>query len=90
MRVDYLPRGFMRRFVSAALASVVWASPALAARATPFFAPGGPAGVKNAQMTDNTLVMVAGLGLVAAGIAIAASSGNSHTATTTSTSTTAP
>lgn len=58
-------------------------------------APGKPAGVQEAQdMSLNTTMIVAGVGLAAAGIAIAASAGNaagpttSTSSTTTSTSTT--
>jgi hypothetical protein len=78
----------MRLFVSAVLATALFASNALAGDATSALAPGKPAGVKDAQMMDNTVVIALGLGLVAAGIAIAASSSNSHTesAVTTSTS----
>lgn len=80
----------MRLSLSAALAVVVFASTALAGEAPKTLAPGKPAGVKEAQMQDNTLVIGLGLGLIAAGIAVAASSSNSHNLTTVSTSTTAP
>jgi hypothetical protein len=79
----------MRAFLSAVLVSALFATGALAADGA--LAPGKPAGVKQAQEQDNTLLYVAGIGLVAAGIAIAASSSNHHnTTTTTSTSTTSP
>jgi hypothetical protein len=79
--------GFMRLFVSAVLATAVLASSALAGETANTLAPGKPAGVKTAQLADNTVVIGLGLGLVAAGIAVAASSGNSHNITTVSTST---
>ena len=77
----------MRTFLSVVLATLLTSS-ALAADGA--LAPGKPAGVKQAQDQDNTLLYVAGLGLVAAGIAIAASSGNDHNTTTTTTTTTSP
>ena len=80
----------MRLFVTAVLATTRFASTAFAGDTGAFLAPGKPAGLKNAQMEDNTLVIAVGLGLVAAGIAVAASSGNSHNPVSISTSTTAP
>jgi hypothetical protein len=80
----------MRLFLSAVLATAVFATTALAGETPGVLAPGKPAGVKEAQMADSTLVIGLGLGLVAAGIAVAASSSNSHNVTTVSTSTTAP
>lgn len=80
----------MRLFLSAVLATVVFASTALAGEVPGTLAPGKPAGVKEAQMMDNTVVIGLGLGLVAAGIAVAASSGNSHNVTTVTTTTTSP
>jgi hypothetical protein len=80
----------MRLFVSAVLATALFASNALAGDTNTSLAPGKPAGVKDAQMTDNTVVIGLGVALVAAGIAIAASSGNNHNATTVTTTTTAP
>jgi hypothetical protein len=79
----------MRLFVSAILATALFASNALAGDSTGL-APGKPAGVKDAQMMDNTVVIGLGVALVAAGIAIAASSGNNHNVTAVSTSTAAP
>jgi hypothetical protein len=79
----------MRLFVSAILATALFASNALAGDSTGL-APGKPAGVKDAQMMDNTVVIGLGVALVAAGIAIAASSGNDHNVTAVSTSTAAP
>jgi hypothetical protein len=80
----------MRLFVSAVLATALFASNALAGDTGTSLAPGKPAGVKDAQMTDHTVVIGLGVALVAAGIAIAASSGNSHNVTTVTTTTTAP
>jgi len=80
----------MRLFLSAVLATVVFASTALAGEVPGTLAPGKPAGVKEAQMMDNTVLIGLGLGLVAAGIAIAASSSNSHNVTTVTTTTTSP
>ncbi len=79
----------MRLFVSAVLATALFASNALAGDSTTL-APGKPAGVKDAQLMDNTVVIGLGVALVAAGIAIAASSGNNHNVTAVSTSTAAP
>ena len=80
----------MRLFVSAVLVTVLFASNALAGDSTAL-APGKPAGVKDAQIMDNTVVIGLGVALVAAGIAIAASSGNNHNApTNVTTTTTAP
>jgi hypothetical protein len=80
----------MRLFVSAVLATALFASNALAGDTSASLAPGKPAGVKDAQMMDNTVVIGLGVALVAAGIAIAASSGNNHNVASVSTSTTAP
>jgi hypothetical protein len=80
----------MRLFVSAVLATALFASNALAGDASANLAPGKPAGVKDAQMMDNTVVIGLGVALVAAGIAIAASSGNNHNVTAITTATTAP
>jgi hypothetical protein len=79
----------MRLFVSAVLATALFASNALAGDASISLAPGKPAGVKDAQMMDHTVVIGLGVALVAAGIAIAASSGNNHNVTSVTT-TTAP
>ena len=81
----------MRLFVSAVLATALFASNALAGDAGTSLAPGKPAGVKDAQMMDHTVVIGLGVALVAAGIAIAVSSGNNHNAPATVTTTaTAP
>lgn len=77
----------MRLFISAVMA-VLFASSAFAGEtAGAALAPGKPAGVKSAQLMDNTVVIGLGVALVAAGIAIAASSGSSHNAATVTTST---
>jgi hypothetical protein len=80
----------MRLFLSAVLATTVLASTAFAGDAPETLAPGKPAGVKQAQMADHTLVIGLGVGLVAAGIAVAASSSNSHNVATVATSATSP
>ena len=80
----------MRTIGAALLASSLIASSAFAASdASAPLAPGKPAGVKQAQIADNTVLLVVGLGVVAAGIALVAS-GNGHateSSTTTSTGT---
>jgi hypothetical protein len=81
----------MRLFVSAVLATALFASSALAGESADTLAPGKPAGIKSAQLTDNTIVIGLGVAIVAAGIAIAASSGgNNHNSTTVTTTTTSP
>jgi hypothetical protein len=83
----------MRTIGAAILASSLIVSSAFAATdASAPLAPGKPAGVKQAQSMDNTLLLVLGLGVVAGGIALVASgNGNSNvTNTTSSTSTTGP
>ena len=80
----------MRLLVSAVLATALFASNALAGDVSGALAPGKPAGVKDAQVVDNTLVIGLGVALVAAGIAVAASSGNSHNVTSVTTTTAAP
>jgi hypothetical protein len=77
----------MRLFISAVLATSLFASSALAGEAAGALTPGKPAGVKDAQLMDNTVVIGLGVALIAAGIAVAASSGNSHNVTTVTTST---
>lgn len=81
----------MRIIGAALLASSLVVSSALAATdASAPLIPGKPAGVKQAQSMDNTLLLVVGLGVVAGGIALVAS-GNGHTApSATTTTTTAP
>lgn len=78
----------MRTIGAVVLASSLLVSSAFAATdsAAPL-APGKPAGVKQAQMENNTLLLVVGLGVVAGGIALLASGGGNGTVTTTTTST---
>ena len=81
----------MRIFAAVALATSVLASSAFAAgtevRAP--LAPGKPASVKKAQLEGNTIMIVAGVAIVAGGIALVASEGNDTVVpATTSTSTT--
>lgn len=79
----------MRLFVSTVLAAALFASAALAADVT--LTPGKPAGVKRAQMTDNSVVIGLGVAVIGAGAAIAAASGNNHNVSSaTTTSSTAP
>ena len=66
----------MRVFISAVLATTLIASSALANDGA--LAPGKPAGVKQAQMTQNELWIALGLTAVAAGIVIGATS-QTHT-----------
>ena len=83
----------MRTIGAILLASSLIASSAFGATdASAPLAPGEPAGVKKAQIADNTLLLVVGLGVVAAGIALVASGNGKSTVntTTTSTSTTGP
>jgi len=76
----------MRTIGAVLLASSLIVSSAFAGTdASAPLTPGKPAGVKQAQMMDNTLLLVVGLGVVAGGIAlIAAGSGNTTVSTTTS------
>jgi hypothetical protein len=78
----------MRIIGAAILASSLIISSAFAATnsAAPL-APGKPAGVKQAQAADNTLMIVLGLGVVAGGIALVASGGGNGSVTTTTTGT---
>jgi hypothetical protein len=66
----------MRALISAVLATTLLASSALADDGA--LAPGKPAGVKQAQMTQNELWIALGVSAVAAGIIIGATS-QSHT-----------
>jgi hypothetical protein len=73
----------MRNLTAIALATGLFATNAFAAgtAVTPL-APAKPAGLKQAQYeSDNTLLYVIGLGVLAAGIAIAVSSGSSNSGT---------
>ena len=87
----------MRVFVSAVLATTLIASSALADDGA--LAPGKPAGVKQAQMTQNELWIALGVTAIAAGIVIGATSqthspaaagGGTTTTTTTTTTGTSP
>ena len=82
----------MRIFGAAVLAASLLVTNAFAATTLPS---GKPAGVKKAQMfeNNNTLLIIAGVGLAGLGIGLAASAGNAggpttFTSTTTSTSST--
>lgn len=80
----------MRAIGAVLLASSLMVSTSFAGTSadTPL-APGKPAGVKEAQAMDNTLLLVLGLGVVAGGIAlVASSSGHSSVATTTTSTST--
>lgn len=78
----------MRIIGAALLASSLIVSSAYAATdANAPLTAGKPAGVKQAQEMDNTLLLVLGVGVVAAGIALVAS-GNGHTAPSAVTTTT--
>jgi hypothetical protein len=82
----------MRTIGAVLLASSLIASSAFAATdASAPLTPGKPAGVKQAQSMDNTLLLVVGLGVVAAGIALVASgNGKSSVSTTTTSTSTGP
>ena len=80
----------MRTIGAAIVASSLIVSSAFAATdAAAPLAPGKPAGVKQAQATDNTLLIVLGLGVVAGGIALVASGGGGNPVAGTTTTTTA-
>ena len=77
-------------FVPVLLTAILAATPvagSLAAETSQPLQPGKPAGVKQAQMEDQTLTIAFGAGLLAAGIAIATTGGNGGTITTTTTGT---
>jgi N-acetylneuraminic acid mutarotase len=78
----------MRMFLSAALATVIFASSALAEDAANPLTPGKPAGVKEAQNGEVNPIVYVGLGLVAAAILIAASHSSHHNGSSTTTTTT--
>jgi hypothetical protein len=75
----------MRIFGAAVLAASLLVTNAFAATTLPS---GKPAGVKKAQMDNNTLLIIAGVGLAGVGIALAASAGNAGGPTTSTTSST--
>jgi hypothetical protein len=81
----------MRTIGAVLLASSMIASSAFAGTdASAPMAPGKPAGVKQAQNMDNTMLLVVGLGVVAAGIALVASGNGKSTVTSVTTTTQAP
>jgi hypothetical protein len=84
----------MRNFCVALIACSIISTSAFAADTDGPLSPGHPAGVKQAQMTEHTTLLLIGAGVVVAAIAIAASSGggnhNSGTSTTTTTTSTTP
>ena len=84
----------MRNFCAALVACSIMSTAAFAADNDGALSPGRPAGVKQAQMTEHTTLLLIGAGVVVAAIAIAASSGggnhNNGGGTTTTTTTTAP
>lgn len=78
----------MRIIGAAILASSLLVSTSFAATdSTAPLAPGKPAGVKQAQMEGNTLLLVLGVGVVAGGIALVASGNGNGSVTTTTTGT---
>jgi hypothetical protein len=80
----------MRTIGAVIVASSLIVSSAFAATdSTAPLAPGKPAGVKQAQVEGNTLLLVLGLGVVAGGIALVAS-GNGNGSVTTTTAGTTP
>jgi len=68
------------RLLSCFLALALSTSAAMAADVGPL-SPGAPAGVKHAQMEENTVLYVLLGAAVVAGIAVAASSGNDNAVT---------
>lgn len=78
----------MRSIIAPVLAVALTASSAFAANDAPLPA-GKPAGVKQADLEGRGLLLLIGIGVVAAGIAIAVSNG-SNNGPATSTSGTAP
>jgi hypothetical protein len=85
----------MRSISAVALAATLFVTNAYAATAQAPLASGKPAGVHQAQLGgNNTLFIVLGVGILAAGIGLAASGGDNNqvtpaTTTTTTTTTTA-
>jgi hypothetical protein len=82
----------MRKFSALALGTLLLVSSTLAAGADTVspLAPGKPAGVKQASLEGNGLLLVFGVAIVAGGIALVASQGNSGNSITSTTSSTAP
>ena len=79
----------MRRFAAVVLASSLLASSAFAQGNDAPLPAGKPAGVKQANLAGNGLLVLFGLAIVGGGIALVASSGSGN-AITTSTTGTAP
>lgn len=77
------------RIIGAAIlaSSLVVSSSFAATNSTAPLTPGKPAGVKQAQMEGNTLLLVLGVGVVAGGIALVASGNGNGSVTTTTTGT---
>ena len=75
----------MRILGAAILATSLFVTNAFAAATLPT---GKPAGVKKAQMDNNTILIIAGVGLAGIGIALAASAGNAGGPTASTTPTT--
>lgn len=77
------------RIIGAAIlaSSLVVSSSFAATNAAAPLPPGKPAGVKQAQMEGNTLLLVLGVGVVAGGIALVASGNGNGSVTTTTTGT---
>jgi hypothetical protein len=75
----------MRIFSAAILAASLLVTSAYAATTLPA---GKPAGVKKAEMDQNTVLIISGVGLAGLGIWLAASAGNAHGPTTSTTPTT--
>jgi hypothetical protein len=80
------------RIIGAAIlaSSLVVSSSFAATNSSAPLAPGKPAGVKQAQMEGNTLLLVLGVGVVAGGIALVASGNGNGSVTTTTSSTGTP
>jgi hypothetical protein len=68
----------MRILIAALLTACLTAGNVLAADAAGPLAPGKPAGVKKAQVEDNTILYIIGAGAVIAGIVLVASNSNGH------------
>ena len=84
----------MKLFLSAALATAIFASSALAGNAADPIAPGKPAGVKDAQMEGVSPVVLVGMAVVVGVIAVAVShsshNGSGGTSSSTTTTGTSP
>jgi hypothetical protein len=78
----------MQNFCAALIACSIISTSALAADTDGALSPGHPAGVKQAQMTEHTTLLLIGAGVVVAAIAIGASSGGGNHGTVTSMTTT--